>query len=273
MKYTDPIEYPGIENILDNIDTYKEKFLNDSILVFRNANLSFLEQSTLHKQLQSSFNFYNFSDGTNNLHKYEEDHSKRKLIEVARTDDILLNWHMEHTYQSNPIVIATWNMINFTTNSENGKTYFMDCQKIYQDLPQDWKDFLINCKVNIPSEGITDTFKPDDYNIVQSHWLNLNPSLRMVIGKHPNLINRLMSVNNNEPTQSQKDLFTEISVWIGNYIYDNDENRIIHKWQQGDVVIPDLFKLAHAVTGGFSPEDRKFIGIWGFKDPVDMSNV
>ena len=271
MKYTDPIEYPGIENILDNIDIYKEKFLNDSILVFRNANLKFLEQSSLHKQLQSSFNFYNFSDGRSNLHHYEENHSKRELIEVAGTNDILLNWHMEHTYESNPIVISTWNMINFSTDPENGKTYFVDCQKVYEDLPQNWKDFLINCKVNIPF--FTDTFRPDDYSPIQSHWITSTPTIRMIIGKESGKINKLMSVNDNEPTQSQKDLFEEICFWIGNYVYDNEENRIIHKWQQGDLVIPDLFKLAHAVTGGFSPEDRKFIGVWGYKNPVDTFDV
>jgi alpha-ketoglutarate-dependent taurine dioxygenase len=264
MKYTEPIEYPGIESIIENIDTYKEKFLNDSILVFRNANLNFLQQSDLHVKLEQFFNFYTIGGARSNVHKYEEDHSERELIGIAQSDDILLPWHMEHTYQSNPIVISTWNMINFSTDPENGKTYFIDCQKIYKDMPQNWKDFLINCKINIPF--FTDSFRPDDYSAIQNHWLTSNPSIRMIIGKESSKINKLMSVNDNEPTQAQKDLFEEICFWIGNYVYDNEENRIVHKWQQGDLVIPDLFKLAHAVTGGFSPEDRKFIGVWGYKN-------
>jgi hypothetical protein len=40
---------------------------------------------------------------------------------------------------------------------------------------------------------------------------------------------------------------------------------MVHRWQQGDLIIPDMFKLAHAVTGGFKSEDREFRGIWAYQ--------
>ena len=39
------------------------------------------------------------------------------------------------------------------------------------------------------------------------------------------------------------------------------------------LVIPDLFKLAHAVTGGFKSEDREFRGIWGYKNIPQSDNL
>ena len=40
MKYVEPVEFPGIDQVLDNADYYKDKLINDSVICFRNANLT-----------------------------------------------------------------------------------------------------------------------------------------------------------------------------------------------------------------------------------------
>lgn len=267
MKNTEIIEFPGIQNVLDNIDIYKKKFLKDSLIVFRNANLTYEDQSFFHAELAKRLNYNILISPENKADKYIENHSKRRLIDVAKQDDILLGWHVEHVYYKNPIVISTWNMTKFTTNSENGKTYFVDCEKAYNEMPEHWRNFLARCKVNNPGDNSWNTIS--EYPVVKNHWITGNPVLRLVIKLNKDDISNLVSVDDKDPTSAEKEFFEEISVWLGDYVYNNEEARIVHKWQQGDILMVDIFKLAHAVTGGFKPEDREFIGMWGYKDPKD----
>ena len=265
MKYTEPIEFPGTDNVLQNIEFYNKKFLEDGLIVFRNANLTHEDQSFFHSELAKLFN-YNIVLSSNGVPQYYiENHSKRELLQQSGRDELLVGWRLEHIYDRNPIVISTWNMTTFTTDNENGKTYFVDCEKMYNKMSYDWKNFLKLCKIKHSITGIWDN--DDEYSIIDDHWITKNPSPRISVRDSTEYLNILLSVNGEEPTGPQKQLFHEISTWMSNYICRNEENTIVHKWQQGDLVIQDLFKLAHSDTGGFIPEEREFIGMWGYKDP------
>lgn len=266
MNYTQPIEFPGIQEVLDNVELYKQKFLDDSIIVFRNANLTHEEQSSFHAELGELFNYHIIKIGDNETDNYIENHSAREWIETAGTNDILLPWHIEHLYYRNPIVISTWNMTKFTTDSENGKTYFIDAEQAYNAMPEEWKIFLNVCKINNPNEEINDN--ADDFSPIVNHWISGNQLLRLAPRENKTSGTTLRSVYDREPTQLEKELFEEIFIWFGNYVYTNEEDRIVHKWQQGDLLIVDIFKMAHSVTGGFDPADREFIGMWGYQNPT-----
>lgn len=265
MKYIEPIEFPGIDSILENIEYYKEKFLKDSVILFRNANLSYESQALLHSKIGKVFNYYPILDKDNLAERYIEDHSERNLIKVTEKDDILLPWHIEHVTYKNPIVISTWNMAKFKTDTENGKTYFVDCQKVYEDMPFEWKNFLNKCKINYP--GTNSWNSNDEWPVVAKHWITESPVVRIVIRKFFDDANHLVSVGDKSPTESDIRLFSEILIWVSDYIYNNEDARIVQKWQEGDLLVVDIFKLAHAVTGGFASKDREFFGIWGYKNP------
>ena len=49
---------------------------------------------------------------------------------------------------------------------------------------------------------------------------------------------------------------------INTPIDDADDSHMVHEWRQGDILIPDLFTMAHSVLGGFESSKRKFRGIW-----------
>jgi alpha-ketoglutarate-dependent taurine dioxygenase len=267
MNYTQPVEFPGTQEVLDNIELYKQKFLEDSIIVFRNANLTQEQQSSFHAELGELFNYNVIKINNDQTDNYIENHSLRESIETAGTNDILLPWHIEHLYYSNPIVISTWNMTKFTTDTENGKTYFIDSEKAYNEMPEDWKNFLSLCKINNPNPDTDQSI--DDFSPIVNHWISGNPLIRLAPRNNLGSGSTLKSVDNREATQTEKDLFEEIFMWFGNYVYSNQEDRIVHKWQQGDLLIVDIFKMNHAVTGGFDPADREFIGMWGYKDPIN----
>jgi alpha-ketoglutarate-dependent taurine dioxygenase len=285
MKNTQPIDFPGIENILKNINLYKKKFLEDSVIVFRNANLTYDEQSYFHNELSKLLNYNIILKEDNKADMYLENHAKTILTKSAQKDEILLSWHLEHVYYKNPIVISTWNMTKFKTDNENGKTYFLDCEKAYNEMPEDWKNFLSQCRVSQslkqgPKETIEwdsgrtknsdKDWKENNYCPVSEHWITENPTLRLAIIKEDSsILYTLVSVDDRDPTELEVELFEEIIAWFAKYVYTNEDERIVHKWQEGDLLIVDIFKLAHAVTGGFNPEDREFIGMWGYKNLKD----
>lgn len=266
MINTQPIEFPGLQEVLGNSDLYKQKLLDDSIIVFRNANLTYDDQSFFHAELGKFFNYSIIKRGTK-TDNYIENHSAREWIETAGTNDILLPWHIEHLYYRNPIVISTWNMTKFTTDNENGKTYFIDSEQAYNLMPEEWKLFLNSCKINNPNEEINDN--ADDFSPIVNHWITGNKMIRLAPRENRTSGTTLRSVNDREPTELEKELFEEIFIWFGNYVYNNEENRIVHRWQQGDLLIVDIFKMAHSVTGGFDPADREFIGMWGYQNPTN----
>ena len=140
----------------------------------------------------------------------------------------------------------------------------------YNLMSEEWKTFLNRCKINLVDNKTLYTV--DDYSPICEHWITKNSVIRIPIINNGMKISSLISVDDREPTEIEKNLFEEISNWFGNYVYTNEDNKISHKWQQGDLVIVDIFKLAHAVGGGFDPEDREFIGMWGYKNPTNSAS-
>jgi alpha-ketoglutarate-dependent taurine dioxygenase len=269
MIYVEPVEFPGIDKVLENADYYKDKLINESVICFRNANLTERDQFDFAKKIGKLFGFYLINDES----KYIENHERKSEI-VSGPDDIIVEWHVEHTYYVNPIVASTWNMYNFKTDNENGKTYFVDTNVVFEMLTDDEKQFLLDSRITEPDfikeAQLKNGFASgtlnfaDNYPIVAEHWLTGKPIIRFTILPKPAII-RLVSYKAEMPTQDEITYFETLIRKIEDIIWNNEDVRIVHKWQQGDLVIPDMFKLAHAVTGGFKPEDREFRGIWGYR--------
>ncbi|NDB60339.1 hypothetical protein EB001_18085 [bacterium] len=257
MKYTEPIEFPGMDAVVNNLEFYKDKLLKESVIVFRNANLTYEEQSHLHKVMGDYFGWYTYIRDQK-VDRYIENHEKRELVNISKSDDVMVGWHMEFPEYQNSILAGTWNMTKFKTDSENGKTYFLDASLLYKLIPKEWQEFLPDCIVET-IYGNTRSYSP-----IRAHWITNEPVIRLMLPIGNEVLYSLISYKGETPTVEQKQMFSKIFNWIDDYVKNNDENRIVHKWQQGDLLFSDIFKLMHAVTGGFDPEDREFIGIWGY---------
>ena len=182
----------------------------------------------------------------------------------------MLFWHIEHVYLVNPIVAATWNMYRFTADENSGKTYFIDTSKIYEELSDDWKDFLQKCIANSGDKIMADSNDPaikqyQEYSVVKNHWITGKKVIRIHLNRSESELNKLSKYDNRIPSKEEQEKFFEISKYINNRIIVDMAGLMFHKWQQGDLLIPDMFKLAHAVTGGFDPADREFCGKWGMQ--------
>jgi alpha-ketoglutarate-dependent taurine dioxygenase len=271
------IEFPGFENVFENIEFYKEKFIKDSVIVFRNANLTLDEQNKFHQKLGEHFGWHTSTEEKN---YYQESHHHNKNIGIAKKDEVMLGWHVEHCYYSNPIVAGTWNMFHLTADPESGKTYFVDTCLIYEMLDEDSQKFISSCTVNCKNYGVETEKIFAPYSAVKEHWLTNKPTIRIPISSNwqtekpgdeyqttdgeflsdPNI---LELVDGRTPTDSDYKKFADIAEQVSAIIKTEESIRLVQKWKQGDLVFMDAFKLAHAVTGGFKPEDRKFTGIWG----------
>ena len=267
MKYTEGTDYPGIEYIKNNLDFYKQKFINDTILVFRNANLSFEDHEQLQRVMGDVFGWSpnTFSGQTS---RYVEDHSRNTNRTETNKDEVVVPWHVEHPYYDNPIVAGLWNMITFNIESGRGNTLFLDTAKVYEMLSESDKEFLGKCIVNSYSYGIHD--RMFQTKAIKPHWLTSEPVVRFSLNDIKEGWHDLHSFDGRKPTKEESDRYLSIANWIVDEINNNEQLRIVHEWQQGDVIIPDLHKLAHAVMGGFSPRDRKFTGLWSYEKDTNI---
>lgn len=269
MNAPETIEFISIEDISDNISIYKDIFLRDGVLVFRNANLSHENHLEVHDVISKAFGAYREKA----LSGYTENHSRiyEDSAVKAGPDEIMLDWHIEHPAYSNPIVLGTWNMHNFKTNSENGKTYFVNSKLLYKQMPNNLKNFLVKCVI-YDNEVEVSTRLP--HKVIEKHWITDDLVIRTsFIYEIDNTNQILYSVDGQPPTEEDHKIYAESINWIHDQLYNNLDIRITHKWKQGDLVIPDMFLMYHAVTGGFSPSQREFIGVWSRKNKEDLVTV
>tara|TARA_B110000503_G_scaffold131362_2_gene205856 strand:+ start:7288 stop:8145 length:858 start_codon:yes stop_codon:yes gene_type:complete len=266
MPNTKPIVMTSYEEILENKELILEKFKEDTVVVIRGANLTTDQQSRFAKSMGDYVGWFpNNSDDFNQ--RYTEDHSRVGNKEEAGADAIVVPWHLEHvdfdTYT--PIIAGIWNMLHFTADPETGKTYFVDASAIYRSLPEDSQEFLSKCVVEwYEADGSGPFITP----AVQSHWLTGEPVIRMDVRFFVSTPEMLHTFNEEDPTLEDRKKFVELRNHFIDEIRFNEDIRIVHKWEQGDLLIVDLFKHAHAVTGGFNSENRKFTGEWVYpKNP------
>jgi alpha-ketoglutarate-dependent taurine dioxygenase len=277
IKILETFDFVNTEHVFDNIIFYKNTFLDNGVMAFRNANLSHEEHITVHNILGKQLG----SHKETGKEGYTENHSRLYGGTKIRpsNDEILLPWHIEHPHYQNPIVLGTWNMHKFTTNSENGKTYFVDNEFLYEQMPDSFKEFSKKCTILNPVGK--EVFK--EHELIQNHWITENPVIRIghlfnisdlkVETAKLNNFQKLYKFEGRDPIENEYEYYFEIMKWIRDQLYNNLDIRIVHKWQQGDLVVSDMYRMCHAVTGGFESKDREFTGIWGRKNKQENGDV
>jgi alpha-ketoglutarate-dependent taurine dioxygenase len=264
------IEFPGIGDISKNISHYKEVFVKDGVLAFRGANLSYEDHVRVHDIFGKALGAYRDTRYEGYVENHSNTYSHDSWKFPPGPNDIILPWHIEHPSYDNPIVLGTWNMYKFNVDSENGKTYFVDNKSLYSLMPDSFKEFSKKC---ISAEADLTPGVKHDYALISNHWLTGDPVINVShISQMSNLDSaknnsfpRLHSFEGRDPSDDEIEYYFEIMKWIHDQLYKNLDVRIVHKWKQGDIVIPDMSRMCHAVTGGFTHKDREFRGIWGFR--------
>jgi hypothetical protein len=113
-----------------------------------------------------------------------------------------------------------------------------------------------------------------EHNLIDKHWITDDLVIRIShLNETGSNYQKLHMFDNRVPTQEEQDTYNDIMKWIQDQLSSNLNIRIVHKWKQGDIVVPDMYKMCHSVSGGFNSEDRQFTGIWGRKYEDDNRKV
>jgi alpha-ketoglutarate-dependent taurine dioxygenase len=262
MKIVDPLVFNSKSELYENLDEVVDRFRSDAIVGIRGLRLSEEEQLQLVRDLGDVVGWFP-KNSENFNHKYIENHSSNRWVEGSTGDQVILDWHLEHVDYDDyiPIVAGVWNMQNFKGSSDNGKTYFIDARKVYElATSEEDKEFLKKSRATWPEEYEKDVYTKCYVDAIQSHWLSEEPQIRLELTHIDEA--ELHEFNGDTPTEEEKARFKEVALRFSDQIWNNEELRIVHRWEEGDILIPDLFALAHAVTGGFKSEEREFTGFW-----------
>lgn len=260
MPLTNPINIGSYEEAVEKIELIYDTFKKDSIVVLRGIGLTTEQQAEFIKTMGDYTGWFpNHSSNFNQ--RYRENHGRTEHKELAGPDAIVVTWHLEHVDfdTHTPIIAGAWNMLKFSADPNSGKTYFVDTAEIYKRLPEESQSFLSKCLVKwYETDGSGPFYTP----AVQNHWATDEPVIRIDIRTVVSSPEMLYEFDDREPTEEEVKEFVRLRNFFLDEIFYNKEIRLVHMWEEGDLVIVDLFKNAHAVTGGFSSEDREFTGEW-----------
>jgi alpha-ketoglutarate-dependent taurine dioxygenase len=268
----EPIDFPGIDSIRNNIEFYKNKFLSDNIVVFKNAHCD----DEMQNEIGEIFGIaLDCSQPTNQdrVDFYIEDHHNHiDNSPDAGKDDILLHWHIEHVVRDRSHSLGVWNMQLFKCDKDSGKTYFVDMVNLYDSLSKEDQDFVDKAIVTLyyteedkentinEEEKGMDSYKEKSftYSLSKRHWVTNKKGLRIVFGGSPTLT----LFDDRTPTEEEIAKCNTLLQKIEQEATQNEDVRMVLRWEEGYLAIPDLFKLAHSVTGGFEKEERRLKGIF-----------
>lgn len=275
MKKVKVFNFKSIDDLKNNWEEYKKPLLEEGVFVLRNANFSLEEQARFQEFLGTKLNCYpNEKDKKNDY--YLEDHSRNSGEVKGKKDEVLLNWHIEHENYDNAMVLGIWNMTIFKTDKENGNTVFVDTSKIFNKLKLEDQNFLKKVLI----ERTKDTFSPEAeiYNndffqnnilssdFIREHWFTKENIIRTSFTiKH-----ELYKIENREPNEQEKERFNNLISYIWDEVKYNKDNWLVQEWEENDLLVVDLEKMAHCVFGGFKSEDRLLQGMFSHEKNTEL---
>lgn len=273
----------SVDDLFLDIRKYVNIFLEDGIVFLKNIHATTQEQwditcafgeligflpniSSIGQDPRSPFYCLENED-----HKNTFDRHVNGPVDISSDDNIFIEWHIENIHQNNPQIAASWNMVKFKCSPTSGTTGFVNMKKIISLLPNEWVEFLNKVKIKSMIEtnehgvilDVQDKKNLKDRPIIVEHYKTGVPVLRMGFYKNENM---LSSVDNLSPTQDQLEMFLEIEKYISDQVINESTNQDWISWDEGDLVLVDLFTMAHAVKGGFNLGERIFSRVWCYKE-------
>lgn len=225
---------------------------------------------------------------------YLQDHDKRINVVTSEgrneADATLIEWHLDGASMKYPQYGGAWNMFNFKAPEGTGSTGFVDMCQLYADLDDGEQDFFDRaeiihlCNWSVPpspemsEQFIADVrsgskviYSKDGDGYVASHS-------RPAVSPHPatkkptlracpchnmyGLQEHLLLFDGQPATDLHRHTFAELMDKVRWEICENEERQEWYFWDEGDLMIADLFRMAHGVRAGYSAGQRTFQGYW-----------
>lgn len=228
-----------------------------------------IDQLSFTKKLGDGLGWFPNSTSSFWDHIIVENHGRTDLSQFS-DKDLIICWHLEHVDYDiyNPLLASVWSMwhCELDANGNAGNTFFVDSQKVYDLLDEDEKSFISKCFL---SWYDIDNSGPHEGSAVVNHWLTNKPIIRIEIT--PSVVTDLKLFSGRSPRDDEIKRFNSIKSKIMSIIENNTDIRMVHSWQKNDIIVVDLQRMAHTVTGGFKSKDRMFTNFFAYlKNPYDM---
>jgi hypothetical protein len=257
-----------VQDIFNNIDYYIDLFLKQGILIFKELN------PTKEEEMDLMYAFEKQIGWCTNHAWHDEDHAntfKRYGNSFVSKEDLFIPWHIEHVERENYQTGAIWHMLKYDCDNDCGQTGFVNMIDFFKTMPDDWKTFLLGCKVSSLAESNTDGLIHEIpfANNLQQRDMVISHDVTGELIYRPNFTPEevLRTVNSRVPLNEDITLYNQIIDWTKEQVCRNSSNQFWFKWDVGDTIIIDLSVMAHAVKGGFNLGERNFSRIWAYKNP------
>lgn len=249
-----------LEKLPEVIETYK----NIGVLALRGYQFSDEEHKEVARHLGDVFGWNMYHGASPHIESafYEGGHSDLPTDEpyTIRSHEYLLDWHIEQVYYIKPILAGLWNMHHFSAPKGAGSTQFMDSCQLYQNLEEEDKKLLADA-ILFWKKQMQSGSGPYYTRAVDSHPLSEKPTLRIETDRGCEVSPRLITLGKAPATEIEKIKFNIIVENLKLQLHSNKELLLVHEWEQGDLLIVDLFRMYHSVLGGFNRGERKFRGL------------
>lgn len=170
-------------------------------------------------------------------------------------DQYILDWHIEQIYFVYPPRVGLWHMTKITCPPGHGNTRFVDSNELFNILNIDEQEFLFQSIVlwDKPANGEVGPFYTE---AIKSHPVSGIPIIRIETDDGCYILPTLYSLNGKTPTPEEEEKFQKIFLKIKAELKTNESIRYEQQWEEGDFLIVDLFRMYHAVMGGFGYQER-----------------
>ena len=268
MRSIREIEVSSLEDAVSKVQEIVDIFLDEGLLKLKGHKFSREEQLLFTRSMGDILGWNvnsntvpdNFNSELVERWAFEAGHSDNPQVEESGSDHYLLGWHIEQVFYIDPFLAGIWNMHHIGYEDKKaGRTFFADSIRIYDDLTQGEKDFLeksvvIWDKPIGPDRG----FGPFYTKAIDVHPNTNKKVIRLESDGGTLIPLELYQFDGRTPTDEEIEQFNKIFAELRERLDRDLDIRYEQEWDEGDVIIVDLFRMYHALTGGFGLGQRKF---------------
>ena len=272
-KVIETIAIESFDSLIQDLPKYVDLLKNQAIIVFRGFKFSREQQLKITRIFGDHMNWYpNSRTPIEIFWPYEENHSKSMDTwgrhDVAK-DEYLLLWHIEHMGHENPAIGATWNMEKFSCERDAGSTLFVNVSDVYDTFSEEDTSFLKKCEVSAIQywdKPKSEKQQPATHRAVELYEPSGRYALRLnAVFKYGEDSFYLERFEGRKPSEEENERFYELALKFTELVHRDEDLQQIHLWEENDLLVVDLFLMAHAVFGGFKPSERSFYGLWAHR--------
>lgn len=248
------------EEIIDLIPQLTNSFVEHGLFVIRGYRFSPEEHKNFAKLLGDIFD-WNVCTGALDstveaaYHKGGQSTSPDYDYDMVEKDHYILDWHIEQIYFVHPPLSGIWYMDEIVSPKGSGNTRFVDSSELYGKFSEEDRGFLSK-SIAIWDKPLHNGKGPFYTKVVENYHLIGEPLLRVETDNGCYITPTLYLLDDKKPSDEQVEKFAGLMKDLKTYLVEDESIRYEQVWESGDMLVVDLFRMYHAVMGGFGFNER-----------------